>query len=84
MEEKRPSNLPYGYVKTPDGEIAKEPGEQEILAEIERHTKAGLSSSKIAALLNDDGHRTRHGTEWKSTNIRYLWKTRGRMVESEA
>ena len=54
---------PYGF-QFIDGRRAWHQGEQETLAAIIEHRRAGLSWAKVADKLNATGHRTRTGGRW--------------------
>ena len=74
--------LRYGY-RLADGEIQKDPTEQEILGLLARETKAGHNSVQIADLLNDLGYRTRTGAEWSGMAVRHLRMREGRRAMRE-
>ena len=54
---------PYGF-QFIDGRRAWHQGEQETLAAIIEHRRAGFSWAKVADKLNATGHRTRTGGHW--------------------
>ena len=54
---------PYGF-QFIDGRRAWHQGEQETLAAIIEHRRAGLSWAKVADKLSATGHRTRTGGQW--------------------
>ena len=47
-----------------DGRREWHQGEQETLAAIHEHRRAGLSWAKVADKLNATGHRTRTSGQW--------------------
>ena len=54
---------PFGW-ETVDGELHPVPGEQDTLATIRRLVRLEWSQTRIAEVLNEDGHATRHGGPW--------------------
>ena len=54
---------PFGF-QFIDGRREWHQGEQETLAAIIEHRRAGLSWAKVADKLNATGHRTRTGGQW--------------------
>ena len=56
-------SAPYGF-QFIDGRRAWHQGEQETLAAIIEHRRAGLSWAKVADQLSATGHRTRTGGQW--------------------
>ena len=77
MAEKQYQRTRYGYTLVND-RIQENRAEQDVLAIIDRMTKAGHNAPEIADELNRRGYLTRAGTEWTGTNIRALWHRRGR------
>lgn len=59
-------NIAYGYRSSgEDGRAIPDEGEQVIISLIRAHSADGWSLSKIADWLNEQGYRTRRGTEWR-------------------
>ena len=61
---------PYGF-QFIAGRRAWHQGEQETLAAIIEHRRAGLSWAKVADKLSATGHRTRTGGQWTRTCPRF-------------
>ena len=68
---------PYGF-QFIDGRRAWHQGEQETLAAIIEHRRAGLSWGKIADKLNATGHRTRTGSQWTRQGAQQVYVKRER------
>ena len=49
--------------------LEPDPTEQAALAAIRKLRHGGHSLRRIAAALNDRGHRTRRGTEWRLESV---------------
>jgi DNA invertase Pin-like site-specific DNA recombinase len=65
----RVGNIAYGFRLAADGEhVEPDSTEQAILMRI-RELRSKLSLRKIAAQLNQDGHRTRRGTAWRLEHV---------------
>lgn len=58
-------NVPYGFRLVEGGKLEKEPSEQAVIAKIRVLRGRGHSLRDIAAALNQEGLRTRRGTEWR-------------------
>ena len=62
----RVGTVPYGYRLTADGvHIETEPTEQATLCRVQDLKESGLRTRRIAAILNQEGLRTRRGTDWR-------------------
>ena len=68
---------PYGF-QFIDGRRASHQGEQETLAAIIEHRRAGLSWAKVADQLNATGHRTRTGGHWTRQGAHQVLQPRDR------
>jgi DNA invertase Pin-like site-specific DNA recombinase len=65
----RVGNIAYGFRLAADGtHVEPDSREQAILARI-RELRPTCSLRKIAALLNQDGYRTRRGTHWRLESV---------------
>ena len=53
-----------------DGELVQNPQEQEIIELIRRHHKSGKSLQKIADWLNQNGYRTKRGSDWRRISVK--------------
>ena len=58
----------YGQ-RAQDGQLADEPAEQAVSAEIAAMRATGASYRAIAAHLNDAGHTTKRGTRWRAPQV---------------
>ena len=68
--DKPAGNCPYGYQYSADKKhIEPNPEEVPTLRRIYSEAQKGLSLDKIAALLNDQGIKTRRGNEWKKGTL---------------
>ena len=56
--------------KVVDGELVKDPWEQEIVELIRRHHKSGKSLQQIADWLNQNGYKTKRGHQWRRISIK--------------
>ena len=66
----RVGNIPYGSRLAADGRhVEANPAEQAVLAEIRRLRSHGHSMRRVAKALNQDGYRTRRGTEWRLESV---------------
>ena len=70
-------SAPYGFQFT-DGRRAWHQGEQETLAAIIEHRRAGLSWAKVADKLSATGHRTRTGGQWTRQGAHQVHQARER------
>ena len=70
-------SAPYGFQFT-DGRRAWHQGEQETLAAIIEHRRAGLSWAKVVDQLNATGHRTRTGGRWTRLGVHQVHQARDR------
>ena len=61
-----------------DGRREWHQGEQETLAAIIEHRRAGLSWAKVADKLNATGHRTRTGGQWTRQGAHQVHQARER------
>ena len=68
---------PYGF-QFIDGRRAWHQGEQETLAAIIEHRRAGLSWAKVADKLSATGHRTRTGGQWTRQGAHQVHQARER------
>lgn len=53
-----------------NGELVNDEREQSIIELIRRHHKSGKSLQQIANWLNDNGHKTKRGHEWKRISVK--------------
>lgn len=68
-------NVAYGYRSSgEDGRAVPDEGEQAVISLIRALRDDGLSLSKIADWLNERGHRTRRGTEWRVQYVHAILK----------
>ena len=74
---------PYGF-QFIDGRRAWHQGEQETLAAIIEHRRAGLSWAKVADKLNATGHRTRTGGQWTRQGSHQVHQARERDDQAAA
>lgn len=66
----RVGNISYGYRLAADGlHLEEDPGEQTVLAEIQRLRGAGATLRGIAAALNSQALVTRRGTAWRLESV---------------
>lgn len=73
---KRVGTIPFGYRLGNDGEtLLLDKSESRILSALFDLRSAGRSFREIAEALNQQGFRTRRGTEWKHQYIAALIKT---------
>ena len=56
--------------KAINGELVNDEREQAIIELIRRHHKSGKSLQQIANWLNDNGHKTKRGNEWKRISVK--------------
>ncbi len=56
--------------KAVDGELVDDPSEQEIIELIRRHHKSGKSLQQIANWLNENGYRTKRGSQWQKISVK--------------
>ncbi|MEM9217686.1 MAG: recombinase family protein [Cyanobacteria bacterium P01_F01_bin.150] len=56
--------------KSINGELVKDEQEQAIIELIRRHHKSGKSLQQIANWLNENGHRTKRGHDWKRISVK--------------
>jgi Recombinase len=63
-------NIEYGYRLSADElHVEAVPGEQAALAAIRKLRLGGHSLRKVAGVLNESGHRTRRGTQWRLESV---------------
>lgn len=61
---------PYGY-KSVDGNLVEVPEEQEVIGIIRRHHQSHRKSLReIATYLNENGYKTKRGSEWTAQQIK--------------
>ena len=53
-----------------NGELVDDEREQAIIELIRRHHKSGKSLQQIANWLNDNGHATKRGHQWKRISVK--------------
>ena len=53
-----------------NGELVDDEREQAVIELIRRHHKSGKSLQQIANWLNDNGHTTKRGHEWKRISVK--------------
>ena len=76
MTAKRGGVPPYGYQRTPAGDIVQSPQEQAIIAEIVERYNAGETNAGIAMDLQNRGVLTRRNGRWSGTAIREIIRWR--------
>ena len=65
--------VPFGMQLADDGQTLVEiPHEQDVLRQMERMRSGGLSFDRIAAGLNDAGHRAKRGGPWTGRAARQV------------
>ena len=74
---------PYGF-QFIDGRREWHQGEQETLAAIIEHRRAGLSWAKVAYKLNATGHRTRTSGQWTRQGAHQVHQARERDDQAAA
>jgi DNA invertase Pin-like site-specific DNA recombinase len=57
-------------LKSVGGELVEVPEEQQVIELIRRHHKSGKSLQQIADWLNQQGHQTKRGQEWKRISVK--------------
>lgn len=60
---------PFGQ-KAVQGELIKDPLEQEIIELIRRHHKSGKSLQQIADWLNQNGYKTKREQQWRRISVK--------------
>ncbi len=66
----RSGNLPFGYHLAADGRtLEPDVTEQKAMSEIRRLRQEGSTLRGIASTLNQRGHRTRRGTDWRLESV---------------
>jgi site-specific DNA recombinase len=66
----RVGNIGFGYRLAADGvHIEPDPAEQASLAAIRKLRSGGHSLRGVASALNQSGHRTRRGTQWRRESV---------------
>ncbi|NER23059.1 MAG: recombinase [Symploca sp. SIO1B1] len=53
-----------------DGELVDNQLEQQVIELIRRHHKSGKSLQQIADWLNQQGHKTKRGYQWKRISVK--------------
>ena len=76
-------SAPYGF-QFIGGRRAWHQGEQETLAAIIEHRRAGLSWAKVADQLSATGHRTRTGGRWTRQGAHQVHRARERDDQAAA
>jgi len=72
----RTGNIPFGYRLGSDQKhLEVDPVEQAAVNEIKRLRRDGQTLRRIASMLNDGGHRTRRGTQWRLESITRVLKS---------
>ncbi len=56
--------------KSLDGELVEDQLEQQVIELIRRHHKSGKSLQQIADWLNQHGHKTKRGHQWKRISVK--------------
>ncbi|MDJ0898654.1 MAG: recombinase family protein [Xenococcus sp. MO_188.B8] len=56
--------------KAVNGNLVDDPSEQEIIELIRRHHKSGKSLQQIANWLNENGYRTKRGSQWRKISVK--------------
>jgi len=59
----------FGQQST-NGELVANPDEQQIIELIRRHHKSGKSLQQMADWLNQHGHTTKRGQQWKRISVK--------------
>jgi site-specific DNA recombinase len=66
----RVGNIEFGYRLSADGvHVEPDPAEQAALAAIRSLRLGGQSLRAVASALNNSGHRTRRGTQWRLESV---------------
>ncbi|NES21338.1 MAG: recombinase [Symploca sp. SIO3E6] len=52
------------------GELVENQSEQQVIELIRRHHKSGKSLQQIADWLNQQGHKTKRGYQWKRISVK--------------
>jgi site-specific DNA recombinase len=66
----RVGNIGFGYRLAADGvHVEPDPAEQASLAAIRSLRLGGHSLRAVAGVLNESGHRTRRGTQWRLESV---------------
>jgi DNA invertase Pin-like site-specific DNA recombinase len=66
----RVGNIAFGYRLSSDGvHVELDPNEQASLAAIRTLRSVGHSLRAVATVLNETGHRTRRGTQWRLESV---------------
>jgi site-specific DNA recombinase len=66
----RVGNIEFGYRLSADGvHVEPDPDEQAALAAIRKLRLGGHSLRAVAGVLNESGHRTRRGTQWRLESV---------------
>lgn len=60
---KRKGPLPFGTMMTQDGIVANAT-EMALINRMKQLAEQGISTEKIAGILNEENHRTRRGAKW--------------------
>ena len=73
--DKPSGTCPFGYQYTADKKhIEPNPEEAQTVRRIFSEAQKGLSLDKIAALLNDQGYKTRRGNPWQKGSLHIILK----------
>lgn len=70
-------NIRYGYRHAEGGFAVPHPDEQAVIARIQELRGQGLSLKKIADQLNEEGFRTRRGSEWRLQFVHRVLESAG-------
>ena len=77
--------VPYGYRKTPDGDLEPDPDTAPIIERIFKLRSDGESLRSIADTLNAAGVPTKRGGDWYASTVKHVLdnpKYRGRLVQT--
>ena len=77
--------VPYGYRKTPGGELEPDPDTAPIIRRIFQLREKGETLASIASVLNEAGVPTKQGGDWYASTVSYVLgnpKYEGRLVQT--
>lgn len=57
-------------LRSVNGELVRDPQEQQVIELIRRHHKSGKSLQQIANWLNSQSYSTKRGQEWKRISVK--------------
>lgn len=66
------SYLPYGYMHDKNGDMIINSNEADVIKDIFRYALNGLSTYKIAKLLQEQGVPTRRGGQWTGSTVKSI------------